>query len=307
MAFQPIYSVKKSDKEIKKIFVRKKRDKKVSCNVCKKDKVKWLDERKYRCKNCFKYGSLTTGTFLAKSKLSLRIWYELTWCFAIGHPAYKASKLNKLSSKICWQTYQKIRKALVIHSLSNKLKITGTVELDESYYGGLFKNLRKEKRWQYRYQGKAKRGRGAKYRKQPVFGIYKRNGSVYLELITECTKAELQEIIKRKIDKKAEVFTDDFRGYNGLVGLGYVHDTIDHGMEIYVDGRIHINGMEGFWGLSKTNMHTYKGIKKKNWILYLKEMEFRYNQRKLNFDKQVLKIIEIIMSYNKEQFRSLSA
>lgn len=76
-------------------------------------------------------------------------------------------------------------------------------------------------------------------------------------------------------------------------------------MEIYVDGRIHINGMEGFWGLSKTNMHTYKGIKKKNWLLYLKEMEFRYNTRKLNFEKQAIEIIKILMSYKKEHFRTL--
>jgi transposase len=92
---------------------------------------------------------------------------------------------------------------------------------------------------------------------------------VYLELITECTKEELEEIIERKIKKDAEVFSDTFKGYNGLVGLGYVHDTVNHGLEIYVDGRVHINGMEGFWGLSKTTLHTYKGIRKVNWLYYL--------------------------------------
>jgi len=60
--------------------------------------------------------------------------------------------------------------------------------------------------------------------------------------------------------------------------------------------------MEGFWGLSKTNMHTYKVVKKKNWVLYLKEMEFRYNNRKLNFEQFVLKIIKILMSYNSNDF-----
>ncbi|MBD3286115.1 IS1595 family transposase, partial [candidate division WOR-3 bacterium] len=43
----------------------------------------------------------------------------------------------------------------------------------------------------------------------------------------------------------------------------------------YVSGKVHVNGMEGFWGLSKTNMNTYKGIRKRNWEYYLKEMEFR--------------------------------
>ncbi len=122
-----------------------------------------------------------------------------------------------------------------------------------------------------------------------MFGIYKRNGEVYLELGAECTKEEFEMIIKKKITKRSEVFSDIFASYKGLVGLGYVHSTVDHGMEIYVDGRVHVNGMEGFWGLSKTNMHTYKGSKKANWVQYLKEMEFRYNNRRLSYEKLVEK------------------
>ena len=305
MTFTPVYSSKLSDQKLTKIFVSKKNSKKVSCNVCKSSKIKWLTERKYRCQKCWQKGSLTTGTFLEKSKLSLRIWYELAWCFTLTHSAHKASKLLHLNYKVCWQCYQMIRAALARQSLNQKKKITGTIEVDESFYGGLFKNLRKEKRWQYRYEGKAKRGRGAIFRKQPVFGIFKRNGEVYLELIARCTKPELQKIIKRKVKKETEVFSDTFKSYCGLVGLGYIHRTVDHGMEIYVDGRVHINGMEGFWGLSKTNMHTYKGIKKKNWLLYLKEMEFRYNNRKLDFEQMTLKIIKILMSYKKIGFRTV--
>ena len=234
--------------------------------------------------------------------MPLRVWYEIVWCFVLALPARRAGKLVKKDPAACWKIYRTIRKALAQRSLDNRKKIAGPVEVDESYYGGLFKNLRKETRWKYRREGKAKRGRGAKYRKQPVFGIYKRNGTVYLELITDCTKKELQEVIKRKVKRRTSVFSDTLTSYKGLLGLGYIHKTIDHGMEIYVDGRVHINGMEGFWGLSKTNMHTYKGIKKKNWIYYLKEMEFRYNNRKLDFDQMVLKIIKILMTYRKENF-----
>lgn len=302
MAFRTVYSDKISDQKLRKIFAQKRYRKKLSCSNCKSTKLKHFEKRIYRCQNCWQKSSLTTGTFLERSKLSLRVWYELAWCFSLAHSARKASRLLGLNHKLCWQSYQTIRQAITQQSLKQRKKIAGTVEVDESFYGGLFKNLRKETRWRYRLEGKAKRGRGAKYRKQPVFGIYKRNGEVYLELITECNKKELQEIIRRKVEKKTEVFSDDFRGYHGLVGLGYAHQTVDHGMEIYVDGRIHINGMEGFWGLSKTNMHTYKGIKKKNWLLYLKEMEFRFNKRKLNFEQLVLEIIKVIMSYKKRNF-----
>ena len=100
----------------------------------------------------------------------------------------------------------------------------------------------------------------------------------------------------------SNVFSDTGTWYAGLVGLGYMHKTVDHGKQEYVAGEVHINGLEGFWGLSKTNMHTYKGIKKTNWLLYLKEMEFRYNYRKLNFDEMVEKIIKILMSYKRSNF-----
>lgn len=112
-----------------------------------------------------------------------------------------------------------------------------------------------------------------------VFGIFQRNGQVYLEPIPEAKAKILSPIIKKKVKVGADVFFDTGTWYAGLVGLGHVHRTVDHGKQEYVDGEVHINGPEGFWGLSKTNIHTYKGIKKKNWLLYLKEMEFRYNNR----------------------------
>lgn len=299
MTFRLVYSSQLSNNKVRKLFTKNIVANKISCNKCLGTKISWISDTRYRCKTCWSYCSLTTGTFLERSKIPLRLWYEIIWCFVLAHSANKAKRLLEIDYKEAFKVYGTIRKVLVKESKSERKKMTGTMEVDESFYGGLFKNLRKETRWKYRYEGKAKRGRGAKYRKQPVFGIYKRNGSVYLELITECSKEELEKVIKKKIKKEAEIFSDTFKSYDNLVGLGYIHQTVDHGMEIYVDGRIHVNGMEGFWGLSKTNMHTYKGIRKKNWLLYLKEMEFRYNYRKLNFEEMVFKIIKILMSYKK--------
>src|SRR3989344_4447982 len=105
--------------------------------------------------------------------------------------ANKTGKLLGKSPKTCWQGYQFIRWILVQKSADDRKKITGTVEVDESFFGGAFKNLRKKTRWEYRRLGLAKKGRGAALRKQPVFGIFKRNGSVYLELLAEVTGVEL--------------------------------------------------------------------------------------------------------------------
>lgn len=244
---------------------------------------------------------MSSRTWLAKSRLPLRFWYEIAWCFVLAHSARKAGRLLEAPYKSVWSAYQRIRKTLLVTSKTRR-KFTRTVELDESFYGGTFKNLRKKVRMELRRLGLNKRGRGAKYSKQPVFGVFKRNGQVYLEPIPETTAKVLAPIIQKKVKLGSDVFSDTGTWYAGLVGLGYVHRTVDHGKEEYVDGEIHINGLEGFWGLSKTNMHTYKGIKKKNWLLYLKEMEWRYNNRGLKFTDQVTEIMKLLMTYRKEVF-----
>lgn len=302
MAFRTVFSSKLTDRDIRNIFVKARYGKNVSCSRCSGKKILWISDRRFRCQMCWSFGSLTKGTWLERSKLSLRLWYELIWNFALCHAAHKSGKLLEEDVKVCWQGYQLIRKAIVQASYRGRKKFTGTVELDESFYGGTFKNLRKRVRMELRRLGLNKRGGGAKYRKQPVFGVFKRNGQVYLEPIPETKAKILSPIIKKKIKVGADVFSDTGAWYNGLVGLGYVHRTVDHGREEYVDGEVHINGLEGFWGLSKTNMHTYKGIKKKNWLLYLKEMEFRYNNRAMSFDEMVEKIVMILMTYRSKSF-----
>jgi transposase len=234
----------------------------------------------------------------------------MAWCLVLSHAAYKAHQLLKTGNdSSCWLAYQTIRKAVLADSLTNRPRFFGTCEVDESYFGGQFKNLRKSVRAAFRVSGLAKRGRGAKSRKQPVFGIFKRNGQVYLDLVPDTTKAQLTPRIEKTIQPGSRVNSDDHPSYAELVGMGYIHRVVRHGQQEYVVGEDHINGLEGFWGLSKTNMHTYKGIRKPNWIYYLKEMEWRYNYRQLDFEHQVLAVIKLLMSdkieisYRKEASR----
>lgn len=282
------------------MFVGCRFGKKVTCSKCKRDKLVGFDERSLRCKYCWHKVSVTAGTWIDKSRLPLRFWYEIIWCFVLTHSANKAGKLLSKDTKVCWVAYQIIRQAIYQSGNKGKQRFRGTVELDESFYGGTFKNLRKKVRLELRRLGLNKRGGGAKYRKQPVFGILERDGYVYLEPIPETKAKILAPIITKKIRIGSSVFSDTGSWYSGLVGLGYVHRTVNHGKEEYVNGEVHINGLEGFWGLSKTNMHTYKGIKKKNWLLYLKEMEWRYNNRDIKFHDQVTKIMKLLMTYRKE-------
>ena len=121
---------------------------------------------------------------------------------------------------------------------------------------------------------KLKRGRGTS--KQPVFGIFIRNGEVYTEIVPDAGKATLQAIIERKIDIKSVIYTDGWRGYDGLVDVGFdKHFRVNHGKnEFALEGDIHINGIESFWSVTKRRLAKFNGVKA-NFELHLKECEFR--------------------------------
>ena len=186
---------------------------------------------------------------------------------------------------------------------------SGTVEADETYVGPKFRNRRKSNRDYYRKINAVKRGRGAKSLQQPIFGLYQRNGTVYLKFVSDAGKRTLQDIIKGKIALESEVYTDTWKSYRGLKRQGYQHKTIDHGGEEYVRietkeksslgkkliKKIHINGIEGFWGYLKERLLKHHGVSRDNLIYYVKEIEFRFNNRHLETDEMVQKIIKILM------------
>ena len=157
----------------------------------------------------------------------------------------------------------------------------GEIKMDESYFGAR------------RVRGK--KGRGA-YGKTIVFGLKKRKGNVYTQVIRNCSKTEILSLIRSKISKKTTVFTDGFKTYDSLVDLGYKkHYRVHHGKNEFSKkkGRIknHINGIENFWGIAKVRLYKFRGMDKKTFYLHLKECEFRFNHRQENLYLLLLKII----------------
>jgi transposase len=77
------------------------------------------------------------------------------------------------------------------------------------------------------------------------------------------------------------VYTDKFRSYNALMFCGYRHLRVDH-KKRFSTGKVYINGLEGFWSYAKERIMKFHGVSKEKFPLYLKEMEFRYNNRNKN-------------------------
>ena len=73
--------------------------------------------------------------------------------------------------------------------------------------------------------------------------------------------------------------SDGWPGYNGLVDLGYGHYRVDHSRDGFARGSVHINGIEGFWGMEKVRPAKFKGVPKHTFHLHLKETGFNHSNK----------------------------
>jgi transposase-like protein len=106
-------------------------------------------------------------------------------------------------------------------------------------------------------------------------------------------KKTLQNIIRGKVSLDSVVHSDMWRGYNGLVDVGYSkHLRVNHSDDVFAIGDNHINGIESFWSYVKRRLHKFNGVPKKTFDLHLKEYEYRFNHRTENLQQKLLKLLE---------------
>ena len=210
------------------------------------------------------------------SKISEVKFRYLLRLFALDLTASDAARLTGLSVRAVSAVYRHLRRRLQTWC-PVPAELDGAVELDESYFGPR------------RVRGKRGRGAGGK---TIVFGLFKRGGQVYTEIVPDCSKKTLQAIIRGKIDVAAMVNTDGWRGYDGLVDVGFDrHFRVRHGQDEFVQGASHINGIESFWSFAKARLQQFKGVPKHTFLLHLKESEFRFNHRCEDLYKLLLKLL----------------
>ena len=100
-----------------------------------------------------------------------------------------------------------------------------------------------------------------------------------------------QGIIRGRVDPRTVINSDGWRGYHGLVDLGDGHFRVDHARDEFAKGTVHLNGIEGFWGLAKVRLTQFKGLPKHTFHLHLKETEWRYNHRRADQYKCLLQYL----------------
>jgi len=241
------------------------------CPSCgfKPEKPSLMGRGLFLCRKCKKQTSITAGTLFHRTHKPLRIWFFAMWFVTSQKHGANALGLQKVlglgSYNTAWTWLHKVRRAMV---RSGRDLLTGSVEVDETYIGGL---------------GAKVRGRGAKRKTIVVIAVEVRgrgSGRVRMSVIPDVSATSLHDFIFNNVDIGSEVRSDGWTGYKGIETLGYKHIATN------------ISASEDPAHVIMPRVHRVASLLDRWWLgihqgairpfhldYYLDEYTFRYNRR----------------------------
>lgn len=278
-----------SDKEVALDFMARLRwpDGVPVCPRCQSQESSFLSTRLiWKCKGCKKQFSVKLGTIFEDSALGLDKWLCAIWMIANaknGVSSYEIHRSIGVTQKTAWFMLHRIRLAMQTGTFE---KLSGEVESDETFIGGLAKNMHAHKRAQ-KIKGRGSSGKTA------VMGILERRGRVLAKVIQNTDAETLHGNVRANVEEGSSLFTDEWRSYRGL-DKDYIHEVINHSIE-YVRGNVHTNSIENFWSLLKRTLKgTYVSVEPFHLDRYLDEQTFRFNERKRNDKERFLGVVKAV-------------
>jgi len=234
-----------ADKEVcKKYLANMRWNGSPVCPHCNNKKV-YIMKKNFKCASCRKQFSETKGTIFENSPIPLQKWFVAIWLLTSHKKGISSIQLGKdigVTQKTAWFMNHRIRKAM--ESKSFAAPLNGEVEADETYIGGKNKNRHNSKKV------KNSQGRSTKD-KTAVIGLVERNGNVTAMKVDNVKAKTIKKFVEENVSDEATLYTDEFRGYNGIEKSVSKHLRVNHGADMYVIGRAHTNTIEGFWSLLK--------------------------------------------------------
>ncbi|HEY3760243.1 MAG TPA: IS1595 family transposase [Verrucomicrobiae bacterium] len=269
------------------------------CPHCHHDKIyKCGDGKRYQCSKCKQDFTIRTKTVFGDSKLPLRKWYMAVYLLSNTSKGMSSVQLAKhvgVTQKTAWFMAHRIRAA----KLQGKNQMTGKIEADETFIGGLSKNMHKKKR------EAAIKGTGGTG-KTPIFGMKNRSGEVRAKVVPSVGMGDLHKEIKSAIAQGSTLYTDRWVAYRGLKAM-FNHSTVDHTAKEYVNGDCHTNGIESFWALFKRGYHgVYHQMSKKHMQRYVNEFAFRFNRRTEEMQEVFSNVVDNIVQTPNLPYKTLT-
>lgn len=293
-----VFTRGQSDTRIERVFRAIRFGPRTKCIDCGFARKLWkLQDGRWECQRCGKQFGLLTDTWLARTRLSPAEIYELLSWFELELTDHAIARRVGVPYHRVHRFFLTVRKAIAAYEERSITLLDGEVEVDETYFGPRIRNRRRATRQQLRKSGMVKRGRGSKDLQNVVFGIYERpDGIVYAQPVANVTGKVLKAIIHEKVSIETTVYSDTLSSYRGLERRYADHQTLRHTQGEYVRGAASINGIEGFWAYAKERLVRPHGVSADHFLLYLKEVEYRFNHRDLEPEEFVHHVLHVLLN-----------
>lgn len=223
-----------------------------------------------RCKRCRRRVSVTAGTIFQDTRTPLTVWFETAWHMVVPKSGISASTLFNVlpigSYQTAWTMLAKLRSAM---SSTSKDRLSGVVEVDEWYHGGVAKG------------GTSLTG------KRLVVAAVEHNATgrgfsrVRFGIITNRSTPELRKFIRQTVEPRSIVITDGLAAYRSALA-GYIHRPQNESEPSAPAAHELLPGVHRVFSLcDRWLLGTHQGgVSKEHLQAYLDEFAFRWNRRK---------------------------
>ena len=219
------------------------------------------------CGSCGYQASVTAGTIFEGTHKPLRMWFHAIWWVTSQKTGASALGLQRVlglgSYYTAWTWLHKLRRAMV---RPGRDRISGGVEVDESYIGG---------------EKSGKRDRGEAGKALVVIAAQidgTRIGRIRLRRVPDASAKSLEDAIREGVEPGSTVRTDGWKGYNGLNRIGYIHDVVREEADVGDSLLPRCHRVASL--LKRWMMGTHQGaISHEHLDYYLDEYTFRFNRR----------------------------
>jgi len=250
----------------------------VTCPTCGSADVRFLEnQQRWECKkgkHPRKQFSAKVGTIFEDSPIGLDKWLTATWMISGCKNGISSSEIHRalgVTQKTAWFMLHRIRLGMQDEQTGGKL--SGEVEVDETFIGGKARNMHGD------VKTRKIQGRRGPEGKAIVAAVLERGGKVRAKVVDKRRKSQLQSLVRENVEAGSSLYSDALKSYDGLASE-YEHQVIDHAIE-YVRENVHTNGMENFWSLLKRGINgTYVSVEPYHLFRYVDEQAFRFNNRK---------------------------
>ena len=236
------------------------------CSRCDSTKVSRSYKRnQFVCDSCDYNFSVTAGTIFHDSHLPLEKWFTAIYLMVESKKGISANQMKRtlgVSYKTAWYLCHRIRAAM---SLLNPPPLSGTVEVDDTWVGGVQRGV----------------ASGNIVGKTLIVGAVERDGAIRLKVVPDRTRKTLHRFNREHLVPATErIITDEWHPYRGVADHDTRHETVNHWLYEYVRGDVHTNSVENVWSLLKRSIiGSYHKVSAKHLDAYLDELEWRFNNR----------------------------